>query len=180
MPFSEIASAQDYVLAEAAKPMLGQVGFTIITVAALISTFSAINASLYGGAQVNYEIAEDQELPKHFLAQFWGQPIGLMVTAVATLVLVNTLQLESISTAGSIGFILIFGMVNVVGFRLSKSINGNKIIPLLGVCLSLIALVVLVRQQWNSNAEGVWVSLGIITFCFMVEGWYQSKIKKSL
>ena len=52
LPFADIADAQDYVLAEAAKPMLGNVGFTIITIAALISTFSAINASLYGGSQV--------------------------------------------------------------------------------------------------------------------------------
>ena len=37
LPFSVIATAQDYVLAEAAKPMLGKTGFTIITVAALIS-----------------------------------------------------------------------------------------------------------------------------------------------
>ena len=59
LPFEDIAKAKDYVLAEAAKPMLGNVGFTIITIAALISTFSAINASLYGGSKVNYEIAED-------------------------------------------------------------------------------------------------------------------------
>ncbi|WP_240723645.1 APC family permease, partial [Flavobacterium sp. J27] len=39
LPFKQIAAAQDYVLAEAAKPMIGQVGFTIITIAALISTF---------------------------------------------------------------------------------------------------------------------------------------------
>ena len=63
LPFDEIATAEDYVLAEAAKPMLGQVGFTIITIAALISTFSAINASLYGGSRVSYEIAEDDEQP---------------------------------------------------------------------------------------------------------------------
>ncbi|WP_345740400.1 APC family permease [Polaribacter atrinae] len=36
LPFSKIATAEDYVLAEAAKPMLGQIGFSIITVAALI------------------------------------------------------------------------------------------------------------------------------------------------
>ena len=41
LAFSEVAKSQEYVLAEAAKPMLGQMGFTIITIAALISTFSA-------------------------------------------------------------------------------------------------------------------------------------------
>ncbi|WP_417800719.1 APC family permease [Tenacibaculum sp.] len=173
LPFNQIAKAQDYVLAEAAKPMLGQIGFTIITIAALISTFSAINASLYGGSKVNYEIAEDDELPHHFLAKFWNQPIGLLITAIATLILVNTLNLESISTAGSVGFILIFGIVNYVGFKLSKETNSNKGIPLFGCILCAVALIILIKQQLETNLVGVFVSLSIIVLCFILEWLYK-------
>ncbi|WP_440121743.1 APC family permease [Tenacibaculum sp. Ill] len=180
LPFNQIDKAQDYVLAEAAKPMLGQIGFTIITIAALISTFSAINASLYGGSKVNYEIAEDDELPHHFLAKFWNQPIGLLITAIATLILVNTLNLESISTAGSVGFILIFGIVNYVGFKLSKETDSNKTIPLLGCILCLVALVILIKQQLESNLTGVFVSLGIITLCFIIEWIYKKNETKAI
>lgn len=173
LPFKTIATAEDYVLAEAAKPMLGQVGFSIITVAALISTFSAINASLYGGSRVNFEIAEDDELPHHFVSQFWNQPIGLLITAIATLVLVNILDLESISTAGSVGFLLIFGIVNLVGYKLSEQVNGNRIIPILGFILCMIALAVLINQQLSSNKVGVLVSVGIIAGCFLAEWAYK-------
>lgn len=177
LPFTKIATAQDYVLAEAAKPMLGKIGFSIITVAALISTFSAINASLYGGSQVNYEIAEDDELPHHFLAKLWNQPIGLLITAVATLTLVNVLKLESISTAGSIGFLLIFGIVNLVGYRLSKETGGSKIISLTGFVLCIIATIVLINQQYASNTIGVIISIAIIGFCFLME-WIYKKTEK--
>lgn len=159
--------------------MLGQLGFTIITIAALISTFSAINASLYGGSKVNYEIAEDDELPHHFLSKFWNQPIGLLITAIATLVLVNTLNLESISTAGSVGFILIFGIVNYVGFKLSKETGSNKVIPFLGCLLCVIALFILIKQQLQSNLVGVFVSLGIILLCFIIEWFYKKSETKS-
>ena len=178
LPFAKIATAQDYVLAEAAKPMLGKIGFSIITVAALISTFSAINASLYGGSKVNYEIAEDDELPHHFLAKLWNQPIGLMITAVATLVLVNVLQLESISTAGSVGFLLIFGVVNLVGHRLSKETGSNKIIPLVGFVLCMMATAILINQQYTSNTIGVIISIAIIGFCFLAEWVYKKTEKK--
>jgi len=177
LPFEQIAKAQDYVLAEAAKPMLGKVGFSVITVAALISTFSAINASLYGGSKVNFEIAEDDELPHHFLARLWNQPVGLFITAIATLLLVNLLQLESISTAGSISFILIFGIVNYVGYKLSTQTGSNKIVPISGVVLCLGALIILIKQQIGSNFIGVLVSLGIILFCFAVE-WMYKKTEK--
>jgi len=169
LPFDEIATAEDYVLAEAAKPMLGQVGFTIITIAALISTFSAINASLYGGSRVSYEIAEDDELPHELTIKLWNQPIGLFITAVVTIIVTNSLELESISTSGSIGFLLIFGIVNFVAFKLSDQIDGNKWISLTGFILCLIALVVLVSQQLKSNFLSVMVAVSIIAICFIGE-----------
>lgn len=169
LEFSEIATAQDYVLAEAAKPMLGKMGFTIITIAALISTFSAINASLYGGSRVNYELAQDDELPKEFTRQLWNQPIGLLITAFATIILVNTLQLESISTTGSIGFLLIFGVVNYTGFKLSKDINGKKSIPLLGAILCFTAMIALLIQHYAVSKSDIGIALGIIVLCFAIE-----------
>lgn len=178
LPFQKIADAQDYVLAEAAKPMLGRIGFSIITIAALISTFSAINASLYGGSRVNFEIAEDDELPHHFLSKLWNHPVGLMITAIATLILVNLLDLESISTAGSVGFLLIFGMVNLVGYKLSKETSCNKTIPFTGFLLCMIATVILINQQFSSNRLGVIVSVSIIGFCFLAEFIYKKREAK--
>lgn len=173
LPFDQIKTAEDYVLAEAAKPMLGQTGFTIITIAAMISTFSAINASIYGGSRVSYEIAEEDELPHQFTYQLWNQPIGLLITAGLTLLLTNTLKLESISTAGSVGFLLVFAMVNYVGFKLSKNTGSNKIIPITGFILCLIAMVVLLQQQFESNRMGVIVALSIVSGCFLIEYFYK-------
>ncbi|OSY89225.1 amino acid transporter [Tenacibaculum holothuriorum] len=179
LAFSDIATAQDYVLAEAAKPMLGKIGFTIITVAALISTFSAINASLYGGSRVNYEIAEDDELPNEFTHKLWNQPIGLFITAVATIVLVNTLKLESISTAGSVGFLLIFAIVNFSGYKLRKNTNSNAWIPLIGFILCLTAMFALLIDHYSKSKTDVFIAVGIIVFCFIIEYIYkQTEHKK--
>ena len=51
---AEIERARDYALAEAAKPFLGEFGFRLIAIAALFSTASAINATLFGSANVCY------------------------------------------------------------------------------------------------------------------------------
>lgn len=173
LPFTEIAKAEDYVLAEAAKPMIGEVGFTIITIAALISVFSAINATLYASSRVSYLISEDDELPHALTGNLWNKPVGLMITAIATLVLVNTVKLESISTAGSAGFILIFSLVNLVGFKLSKRINGNRVIPLAGSILGMLAFVTLIVQQYTSNRLGVILAGSLIGLCFGAEFVYK-------
>ncbi|MGI9586486.1 MAG: APC family permease, partial [Acidimicrobiia bacterium] len=44
---SEIAAAADFALAEAASASLGDFGFTLVAISAVLATFSAINATLY-------------------------------------------------------------------------------------------------------------------------------------
>ena len=176
LSFDKIATAKDYVLAAASKPMIGQIGFTVMTIAALISTFSAINASLYGGSRVSYELAEDDELPHAFTDQFWNKPVGLLITVVLTLLTANFLNLESISTSGSAGFLLIFAVVNYVSFKKAKKIDASKTISLMGAILSAVAFIVLIIQQSTSNLLGVSISLGIICICFVMEWIYKRKI----
>jgi amino acid transporter len=67
----EIENSKDYVLAAAAKPFLGDVGFKIMALAALISTSSAINAALYGGANISYTLAKEGRLPMFFERKVW-------------------------------------------------------------------------------------------------------------
>lgn len=167
--FDKIGEAQEYVLAVASEPMLGKIGFTIISITALISTFSAVNATLYGGTRVNYELAEDDELPHEFTKIFWNQPIGLAVTAILTLIIANTLNLESISTAGSAGFLLIFALVNFVNFKLSKITKSKKIVSLVGIILCSTALIALLFQQYTTNLLGVIVVAGIFIFAYGFE-----------
>jgi amino acid transporter len=63
LPVERIVQAKDYALAEAARPSMGRTGFTLIAIAAMLSTASAINATLYGTARISYTIAKDGELP---------------------------------------------------------------------------------------------------------------------
>lgn len=169
LPFEEIAQAKDYVLAKAAEPSLGQIGFTVIALTAIISTFSAINATVLGSSRVNYDIANDGELPQYFTRQFWGKPVGLVITAILSIVLVNSFDLESISTAGSAGFLFIFSVVNYIGFKKHKKLKSKKWIHFLGFLLCGIAYLALIIQQFQDNQTGVIISLSIILSCFILE-----------
>ncbi len=177
--FDKIGEAQEYVLAVASEPMLGKVGFTIISITALISTFSAVNATLYGGSRVNYELAEADELPHEFTKIFWNQPIGLAVTAILTLVIANTLNLESISTAGSAGFLLIFALVNFANYKLAKITESKKIISLLGTLFCSIALISLLYQQYSANIVGVIVIAAIFIQAYGFEYLFKKWEKKN-
>ncbi len=171
--FDKISKAEEYVLAVAAEPILGKIGFTIIGITALISTFSAINATIYGGSRVNYKLAKDDELPHEFTKFFWNQPVGLLATSLLTLVIANTLNLESISTAGSAGFLLIFALVNYANYKLADKTSSNKIIPLIAAILCSIAFITLLIQQYQSNIIGVYAVFSILILAYGIEYFYK-------
>ncbi|MEZ5426731.1 MAG: APC family permease [Pyrinomonadaceae bacterium] len=173
LSFDRIRSAEEYVLAAAAQPLLGQAGFTIITITALISTFSAINATLYGGSRVNYRIAENDELPHEFTKVFWNQPVGLLVTAVLTLLIANILNLESISTSGSAGFLLIFAIVNHANYKLADRTGSLKYLSLGAAGLCSVALLALIFQQFGANPTGATAGVAIILSAYLIEFIYK-------
>jgi amino acid transporter len=169
-----IAAARDYVLAEAAKPFLGQAGFVMITVAALLSTASAINATLYGSARLSYTIARDGELPSVLEKKVWNRPAeGLLVTTGAALLVANLFDLSSISTMGSAGFLIIFGAVNGAAFKLAGEMDRGRALPLLGIVGTTLALIVLVWHAVRTAPSHVWVLVAMVALAFGVELIYR-------
>ena len=63
---AQIQQDQEYVLAVAARPTLGQAGFALIGLAALLSTDSAINATLFGAARLALVMAREHAPPAVF------------------------------------------------------------------------------------------------------------------
>lgn len=170
---STIADAQDFALAEAAKPSLGQLGFTLVSISAVLATLSAINSTLYGSARLSYSIATEGELPEILEKKIWQQPIGLLITSGLALLLANLGDISSISTMASAGFLIIFAMVNLVNFKLSEDVDSNRIIAGLGVVACVLALTALVGYTLSDTPAQVLVLVGMIALAFIIEGAYQ-------
>ena len=158
LPIARIINAQDYALAEAARPSLGQTGFLLIAIAAMLSTASAINATVYGAARLSYVIAKDGELPRALERKAWGEPIeGLLITSGATLIIANLADLSSMSTMGSAGFLLIFAAVNGANVILADKTQSKRWLSLSGVVLCLSALASLLWQTAKNSPGQLWV-----------------------
>jgi amino acid transporter len=174
LSLSEIASARDYALAAAARPFLGAAGKVLVAVAAVLSTASAINATLYGAARLSYIIAKDGELPAALERNVWNRPLeGLLITTAAALLLANLVDLSSISTMGSAGFLLIFAAVNLANARLAEETGSRRWLSLLGAALCLGALLVLLGQTWRTSPARLGVLGGMLALAAAVEGSYR-------
>jgi amino acid:proton symporter, ABT family (TC 2.A.3.6.3) len=178
-----IVQAQDYALAVAAKPFLGTFGFNLISVAALLSTTSAINATLYGASRVSYIIAKDGELPEILDKKIWNRPVeGLLLTSIMTLFVANLFDLSSISIMGSAGFLLIFGAVNAANVRLHKRTKSKKWISITGIVACVVALMTLIWYVLTNSPADIYVLIVMVFLAFAVEYLYKEytgrKIKK--
>ncbi|MEJ2344233.1 MAG: APC family permease [Gammaproteobacteria bacterium] len=173
LPVAKILSARDYALAESARPALGHVGFVLITIAALLSTSSAINATLYGAARISYVIAKDGELPEVFERKVWQRPIGgLLLTSGLTLLVSNLFDLSSISLMGSAGFLLIFTAVNLANARLHRRTASRRWLALTGAAACGAALATLVAHAAGTGGH-VWVLAFMVGGALVTELLYQ-------
>ena len=174
LPVQQIVDAKDYALAAAARPFLGSFGYLLITVAALLSTLSAINATLYGAARLSYTIAKDRELPAVLERKLWNRPVeGLFITTAATLSVANLFDLSSISIMGSAGFLLVFAAVNGANVKLARETGSRRWVSMLGVFLCLGALTSLIRYTITHAPARVWVLVAMLVLAFMIEGIYR-------
>jgi amino acid transporter len=181
LPLAQIVAAKDYALAEAAKPFLGATGFTLIAVAALLSTFSAINATLYGSARLSYMIAKEGELPTFIEHEVWNKPLeGLLITAALALVLANTTALASISMMGSAGFLLIFAAVNAANLALARQTGARPLVAVLGLAACLGALAALVWQTARTAPSHLWALVAMVALSFGFEAAYRVLGHRSL
>jgi len=176
-----LMKAKDYALAEAAKPALGHTGFVIVASAALLSTFSAINATIYGNARLGYTIAKDGKLPKMLMDSKRDVPFnGVLYTTLLSLILANTIDLTEIAIIGSASFLLLFFIVNVSAYRLRKDINASAFILVTSSILTLMALITLMFHTYTSNPRAVVIFMAFVIISLLFELIYGRYVRGSL
>ena len=174
-----LLKAKDYALAIAAKPAMGQAGFTLVAVAALLATFSAINATIYGNARLGYILAKEGELPELLDREKRNIPfVGVLVTVALSLILANSINLDEIAIIGSASFLFVFFVVNLSAVKLYKKIGAKLAVVIAASFASLLALIILLTRTWQSNPRAVWIFIAFIVIALIFEWFYGRLVRK--
>lgn len=169
LPVEKVVAAKDFALAQAALPIFGSIGFTIVTITALVATASAINANLYSVTNVTYQLAKDGELPEVF-----GEPIahsreGLVISGILVIVLSLMFDLSVIAAVGSISVLFVHAVTHVGHLRIISKTTASYFLVLLAALLCFIAMVLaLVYVTEKSNQVG-YILIGFIIVSISTE-----------
>lgn len=138
---TEVVGFGETAIAEAARPTLGEAGFTIMAVAALLATASSVNATLYASSGLTAMLAEVGQFPPFFGRRSpLGPRAGLLITAAIVLVVSNLVDLSAIASVGSACSLVIFLLVGAAGYRLRGSTGARGSIVLLGMAATVVVL----------------------------------------
>jgi len=166
----EIYASGDYALAAAAKPFLGMIGFKLIAIAALFSTASAINATLFGAANVSYMVARDGELPSVFERTEWRNATGgLLITTLLVIVFILFFDLAGIAMMGSGAFLLIYAAVNAGHLNILAKTGANKSLVLLSLVLCLVLFLILEIYTYQKSPSAVYTMILLLIGSFVAE-----------
>jgi len=169
--FEEAKKASDYVLAIAAEPYLGHFGFIIIAIAAMLSTASAINATIYGGGRVGYLVAKLGEIPKTFEEKIKNGYEGMIILGLLGVIFAISFNIQNISIAGSMGFLIVFSLVNLANYKLADETKANRFIAGFGFILTLIATIILIGYNMIHNPKSLesssLVILAVVVFSYV-------------
>lgn len=164
VPSSVIIAQKEVAFAAVGQAAFGAVGKWIATLAALLATSSAINATLFSSARQIHDVAKAGELPQQFGKDKKGLPVSAMVLLTLCggmfALLPNVLTLL---TFGSFVFLCVFGLVNYLAFRIVDRFI-EKCVALLATLSCLVAVIVLLMQLIQHDHS----SLLLVALCLGV------------
>jgi amino acid transporter len=159
---AEVVGYGETAIAEAARPSLGEAGFLMMAIAALLATSSSVNATLYASGGLTAMLAEARQFPSFFgRGSRLGSHAGLLITSALVLVVANLVDLSAIASVGSACSLMIFLLVGIAGYRRRTDTGSNAAVILAAIGVTGIVLVAFAVDTLRNAPETFSAIVGI-------------------
>jgi len=160
LQLGEIIDAQDFALAEAARPALGDAGVWFTVAIAVIATASGVIASIFAASRMLAMLTRMHEVPhRHFGLPGTIRTHTMIYTVTFAIVLTAAFDLRQIAALGAI-FYLIMDIAIHWGIlrHLRDRITVVPAVVAVAIALDVVALGALVWVKAGSDPLVLWVS----------------------
>ena len=169
LPVEDVIRYGPTAIAEAARPSLGQAGFVMMAVAALLATSSSVTATLYASEGLTAAMAESGTFPAAFGTRSrLGHHGGLIITTALTLVAVLALSLGALASVGSAVSLAVFVLVALAAFRLREDIGASTVVVIAAIVIATIVLVGFTIDLLLNDRSTFWFMIVLVLGGFAV------------
>ena len=145
--------------------------------AAIFSSTSALNATLFSSARVSFAMSRDGFLPPALskISKTHVPHIALFASSVIVLTVALLLDVEGVAAAADIMFLLIFMLINISVIKIRREMSDElrygfmmpffPVIPIIALMLQLLLALLLFEMSvlaWVS--AGAWIAAGIVLY----------------
>ncbi|WP_028049267.1 APC family permease [Cellulomonas sp. URHD0024] len=170
LPVDEVVAAGPRALAVAAEPTLGQAGYAMMTVAALLATSSSVTAVLYSSRALTATLADSGTFPPAFGSRTrLGSHGGLLITALLMILFVTVLSLGALASVGSAVSLAVFLLVAIAAFRLRSELRASTLLTAAAVTIAGVVLAWFVVDLFHHQRRSFWFMVALVALAFVVD-----------
>jgi amino acid transporter len=173
---------KETAIVRAAEDFMPAIGVAVIVFGGLLSTMSALNATVMAASRVAFSMGRDLWLPKKVSTihhQRRTPHIAIIITGIILLAMAVTLPIEAVGSAASLIFLLTFAFVNLSAIVLRRKypeiarkyrIPFYPILPILGFSLNIFLAIYQFNFQpiaWYITLG--WIALGLLLYYAIFE-----------
>jgi amino acid transporter/nucleotide-binding universal stress UspA family protein len=168
-----LGAEKEIALVSAAEQFVAGGAFVIL-VGGLLSTLSALNATIYSSSRVAFAMARDASLPQVVARVHKKRStphVAIFASTILIVIMAVTLPIEQVAAAASVMFLLLFGGVNVAAMRLRSQrpdlergyrVPFMPLTPILAILAMLfVAGIMLFQYPLAWVAAGGWMVVGV-------------------
>ncbi len=182
LPAEEIEKYAENALAVAARPALGNFGFFLLSLGALVSIISALNATIYTGANAAYALMKEGFIPfpeKLVRKEWMSEHTGLYLTCSLGLLFTLFFNVTSVASMISLITTVLYLGVILSHLRLCEEVGGKRGIIFFNlIVITFVAVEILIYQYRMSKLTFITTGL-IFTASFLLELFYYGRRRKS-
>jgi amino acid transporter/nucleotide-binding universal stress UspA family protein len=173
---------KETAIVRAAESFMPAIGVAIIVFGGLLSTSSALNATVMAASRVAFSMGRDLWLPKRMSTihpERRTPHVAIFITGSILLIMALTLPIEAVGSAASLIFLLTFALVNLSVIVLRRKypeiprkyrVPLYPILPLLGFSLNIfLALYQFNFQPIAWYVTGGWIAVGLLLYYSVFE-----------
>tara|TARA_R110002124_G_scaffold242653_1_gene407793 strand:- start:1157 stop:2494 length:1338 start_codon:yes stop_codon:yes gene_type:complete len=180
LSLTDIIAAQDFALAQAARPAFGNYGLWFTVILAIIATVSGVIASIFAVSRMLAMLTDMKLVPhSHFGMPGNIQQHTLVYTIAIAIFLTIFFDLSRIASLGAIFYITMDLVVQWGVFRyLRKEINANAWIIILTIIFDIMVLLAFLILKAKTDLIIINVALFGMFLIFMGEYFFLKQYKK--
>ncbi len=177
----EVIASGPTAIAVAAKPTLGDAGYWLMSVTALFATAGATNAGLYPAPGLCEHLSSRGQFPPVMGGKVRDTASnGLLIAAVAIVVMVLFFDLSAIASIGSAVALMIFALVTAAHLRVWRETGARPWILVLALTVIVVTLLTFIFTTLIHEPASMVTLLAILAVSVGLDlGWTRRRDRRS-